>query len=177
MIAIDVHDPSCPNCGLTESVKKVSVATISSSPEDLAIARRIPPPQRPRYRSPWGIWSRSVVALLIIGLALALVAAEENRSRLWATGASSVLLVTYLLLSLALFLIPLGLLVAGRERERRIRQGELSIQLRAWERAMAKWEALYYCDRCEGVFFSDRRRLVPTGEMEKYLHEAVAAGH
>lgn len=176
-MAIGVRHLTCPKCGLSESVKKVSVATISSLPEDLAIARRIPPPGRPRYSSSWGVWSRSAVVLLTIGLALALVAAEENRSSLWAAAGTSGLLVAYLVLSFALFLIPLGLIVASKERERRIRQRELSIRLRAWERAMAKWEALYYCDRCDGVFFPDRPRLVRADEMEKYLHEAVPVGH
>ncbi len=174
MTASAIAEPRCPNCGLSESVKNVSVAAVSSAPEDLALARRIEPPIRPRYRSPWGLWSKAAVGLLVLGLVVVLVATEENVSMLRSAGTPVDPLFAYLLISTAVFLVPIGLIVASKERQRAIRQEELSIQMSAWGRSMDQWERLYHCERCDGVFSFDRYWLVPTDDMEKSLQEAVA---
>ena len=37
--------------------------------------------------------------------------------------------------------------------------------------AFAKWDQLYYCSRCNGVFVPGHARFIPTGQVRHYLYE------
>lgn len=40
-----------------------------------------------------------------------------------------------------------------------------------WQKLMAKWNSLYYCHRCDGVFFPGQSHLIPSVRMKDYLYE------
>lgn len=44
------------------------------------------------------------------------------------------------------------------------------IELQRWERAVERWEQLYYCFRDDGVFLPNHAVLVPSAQMKQYLY-------
>ncbi len=40
-----------------------------------------------------------------------------------------------------------------------------------WQRAMSKYQKLYHCSRCAGVFLEGQNRIVPIEQMQAFLHE------
>ena len=40
-----------------------------------------------------------------------------------------------------------------------------------WQQAMQKWNSLFYCSRCDGVFIPDKDRFEPAEQMMAYLKE------
>lgn len=53
------------------------------------------------------------------------------------------------------------------------KQTEYPLQLQNWERAVQRWEHLYYCYRDDGVFLPSQPRLVPLNDMQSFLYAAV----
>lgn len=47
----------------------------------------------------------------------------------------------------------------------------LNTEIPRWQEAMARWNRLFYCARCDGVFdtTATQRRLIPTPDMMRYL--------
>jgi len=41
----------------------------------------------------------------------------------------------------------------------------------SWQRALHKYNLLYYCARCAGVFLKDQNRIVPIEQMQSFLYE------
>jgi hypothetical protein len=52
------------------------------------------------------------------------------------------------------------------------KQTEYPVQLQNWERAIQRWEHLYYCYRDDGVFLPLQPRLVPLIDMQSFLYAA-----
>ena len=47
---------------------------------------------------------------------------------------------------------------------------EAKAQMPHWQRAMATWQHLFYCHRCDGIFLSGQPYLVPTAQMMEFLY-------
>ena len=47
---------------------------------------------------------------------------------------------------------------------------EWSAAVAEWERAMERWNRLYYCSRCDGVFIPGEGILTPVEELEEALY-------
>lgn len=52
----------------------------------------------------------------------------------------------------------------------KIRQAEADRNLPHWERAMSRWEKLYYCSRDDIVFIPNEKRAVPLAFLNDYLY-------
>jgi hypothetical protein len=52
------------------------------------------------------------------------------------------------------------------------KETEYSLQLHNWERAVQRWEQLYYCYRDDGVFLPAQPRFVPLNDMKSFLYTA-----
>jgi hypothetical protein len=44
-------------------------------------------------------------------------------------------------------------------------------QASQWQKAMDKWNNLYYCSQCAGVFLEGQVRLVPLEQMRAFIYE------
>lgn len=45
-----------------------------------------------------------------------------------------------------------------------------AVEIEAWQRAMSRWKALYYCSRDDGVFLPSQSVLVPLSQMKPFLY-------
>lgn len=55
------------------------------------------------------------------------------------------------------------------ERNQKKRREEAEAEKPQWERAMKRWNKLYYCMRDNGVFIPDEGEFVPVEQMEAHL--------
>jgi len=70
-----------------------------------------------------------------------------------------------------------GIWISVQREARSDREKALSypIQLQRWERAVERWEQLYYCFRDDGVFLPHHAVLIPIVQMKQFLY-AKAGG-
>ena len=187
----------CPRCHRVDNVQKVSAivnAGISSSTytgyadgigytpngpaitddyitiagsSQTALSSLLAPPQRPTYNTISGIIStpaglHASVWLLVIGLAGALIILSSLQNFELLFSASGIL-------GIICFAIPIWLL------SRMIRNANASriwaeTQMPHWQRAITKWQQLFYCHRCDGVFLPGHFFFVPAGQMLDFLY-------
>lgn len=50
---------------------------------------------------------------------------------------------------------------------------EADARMPQWNEAMRRWDQLYYCARCDGVFIPDETPLIPKGGMSEFLFAAL----
>lgn len=172
----------CTNCGQLDTVRKVSAivaegfstgesrgvttggavfvsrggtaGAISSSSNytttvtSTVQAQRLVPPPQPRFTFPAVV----LIIPLIIGGCLA--ASMGNMGNIVFGGA-------------VLCAIGLGIFLNNRGQEK------LKAEMPLWEKAMSRWNRLYYCARCDGIFDNQdpARRFVPTVYMQGFLRE------
>lgn len=124
------------------------------------LAQRLAPPDEPTYRSPWGFWSIGTIVLfvlVIIGNLFIDISRGSPR-------AFEVLVIVPTIIA------PI---VAWKWLTARSRHARTEEALPAWENAITKWQQLYYCHRCDGVFIPGREaRLVPPGPMRDYFFDS-----
>lgn len=74
-------------------------------------------------------------------------------------------------LILGLICLSIAVLVAvkyfHKSRDEKIR---VAREMPVWERAVSKWQHLYYCYRCDGVFLPSLNYIVPTQYMMNFLY-------
>jgi hypothetical protein len=170
-MSVPVPSPfTCPQCRQADQVRHIAAVTGGGSPGDLPpaleasfshLAQELAPPEEPHVSGP--LTPAEVVATIVMiciafpAFGLAFEAFRETRS-LMAVAASDPLtapLITWwkivLFASVVVFVLCLvGVAVTGqRYYERRAAQ---RASWEAWSRARTKWEQLYYCGRCDGVF-------------------------
>lgn len=68
-------------------------------------------------------------------------------------------------------LLLVGLVIFGAIRMHASEKRKAAVEIPRWQRAMARWEQLFYCHRCGGVFLPGERFLVPLGRMLDYLND------
>jgi hypothetical protein len=63
----------------------------------------------------------------------------------------------------------LGCVVYGRRSGGRHRQ-KYAIEKPRWDRAVHRWERLYYCARDDGVFIPGETPFIPIDKMQEFLY-------
>lgn len=155
---------------------------VGSSQSRSALASALARPTKP-IGPPTGGWFRRfpTIRLTCAGFVLVLISicAVVTFPFLYPTYRASPLLV---LVPLALFLgsavvMVRGIWISVKREARSDREKELSypIELQQWERAVERWEQLYYCFRDDGVFLPSHAGLIPIAQMKQFLY-AKAAG-
>jgi len=155
--------PVCPRCGKLDAVQKVSslfaqgVTTVEYSPPGAIVgtstassmtllAERLKPPKQPEggklTAGAFIFWS------VVGGLIGALLFREE-------AGVT---------IGFVVGILFAGLL-AARADEKRKRAYP------AWQKAIQKWNSLYYCGRDDGIFIPNEERFVPVEQIQAFLYE------
>lgn len=153
---------SGPTIGVGETFGRGGGTTIMGGYTTLSgwsqseLSRRLASPQRPQQR-PIGCWFYG--ALVFFGLGafgglLQVVFGGLKSAENW--GALFFVLFT-------LLFVLLGGLGHSQSEQRRVER-----ELPAWEAAMDKWNRLFYCHRCDGVFVPGQS-LVPSRDMQAML--------
>ncbi len=128
------------------------------------LERRLQPPTRPHWRAAHG----NVLTILISALYRAfLLAAAVACVSTWLAqvlGFDLDLWSVAVVLSLVFYPVQVGwMLYVGRRAAREVPR---------WQRAFARWAALYYCARCDVVFEAGARgRRLPPEDLPAYLYE------
>jgi hypothetical protein len=159
---------TCPGCGQSQQVYKVSSLQerIASqrwpvTPDALEALSPPPKPKRQRLTGYLAGLGLCVLALSIVVLAwqsaayrLSLPFTIPDGWTQWAIGGA--------LAGLGMLLAELGYGLAASAR--------LAVADMRWRRAKQRWERLYYCQACRGVFEAGEGKLVPLEAMRQYLY-------
>lgn len=186
--------PACPRCRQTDQVQPVPQVVSWSdsirqhpqaqgSPQAL-LGRRLAPPPQPvdsgslAMREILATGFMGVIAILAVGMACVAIrqmtslGAEAATDPLAAPFATSWRIVfSASILVFILCLLSFGVTVR-RYYQRQDAQSESQLaRQEQWEKALAKWEQLCYCFRCDGVFLSDGySHLVPVEYMPTLVY-------
>ena len=177
------HALTCPRCQREDRVQKVSALvangtttemrygwtvgrvggqrfhgnTVSWSRQQTLLAGMLAPPRRPLPL----VSCAAGIAVLLLVLSLLCIVSEAASVAAEANSA--------VVLMIAVFAVfPLGLLVV---LVRGVRTNALSSQMAwlEWQRQMQKWQVLYYCHRCGGVFMPGSEIFVPAPATRAFL--------
>ena len=171
---------TCPSCGQTDAVQTAAAAGIAApvKPSDFPLKM---------FRVwQWGLGAGFAVILLLVLLcllgsvvvsgfnaALAGLMAATSDPSMAAVGAGVGLLPTIPLLCINVIILLFaggGLVGLPYLIGRWIRKTyEPPVSL--WQRAVDKYDRLYHCRRCAGVFLEGQNRLVPLEQMHSFLYE------
>jgi len=170
---------SCPNCKQPDSVRKLNsiyeddltkaTATIQSNDGGNSAGNKVaqpllatsfPPPEKPVKPN------NNLVYLMIITLAVGvyLVWSFLNISDDYSKVIAQVIFMPLWALFLTIVLI-----VAGSMQIRR--KNSYHNQLERWQKGKLKWDKLYYCARCKGVFGQSENQFIPINQIDDYLYE------
>lgn len=167
----------CPNCNQADSVRKVSaiysegMATSSvlvrhsegghsygSGKAQTSLSKKLSPPELPEELSGFGKIIAWVFFLAPFGVALLL--AQTYFQRLSIGNNDSLMLISIIIcVGFGIFLIAMYSKDTKRKNEMRER----------WERVKPKWDKLYYCGRCDGVFTLESRKFIAVNQIDEYL--------
>ncbi len=162
---------ACPKCGKVDRVQKVSAAYRAG----LSV---LAPPQEPSPTDWQGILivPGAMITIPLGGLftCLALYALNfafsEGAKDISSSAGSAFGFLVIVVGMLSIGLIGMGLPIwAFRKRASEHRRQYLTEKAR-WERAMPRWEGLYYCARDDGVFVPGETSLTPIGQPQTYLY-------
>lgn len=177
------HALTCPHCQREDRVQKVSALvahgtttgmhygwtvgrvgrqrfhghTVAWSRQQTLLAGQLAPPGRPLPL----IGCAAGIAVLLLVLSLLCIVSEAASVAAEASGA--------VVFMMAVFVVfPVGLLVV---LVRGVRTNAPSSQMAwlEWQRQMQKWQALYYCHRCGGVFVPGSGDFVPAPATRVFL--------
>lgn len=135
--------------GPTVSAGMLSATTASQT----AIGRALSPPNRPRLRSAW-------TAGRVIGLIFLIIVILAGL----ASGGAGGILLALVFLGLAIWVI------ADASQKGRIYQQMYEREVAAWDAAMQKWDRLYCCLRCEGIYYPGQPELYRIVEMMPVIY-------
>lgn len=165
----------CPQCGQVDMMQKVTaiIATGTSTERysgsyygpsygqsQTELTRKLAAPERPLGRRPLGCMYGGSVVIAITGAfsgIYGLVVLSQGAP--WPVGAF--FLFAAAVAAFFLVYLPIDL---SRERER------VGREMPVWQAAMGRWERLFYCHRCDGVFIPGEE-LVPTTQIRSLLYE------
>ena len=174
----------CPNCLWADNVQKVSalvnagtsfstytgygsgvgysshggmaideVVTFSGS-NQTALSSLLSPPAQPTYS---GVGCGVIFATLVILLVIVVLLPQVPS------------VVSVVGIPLCVWALVAIFRYAKREKANNLAQ--FNAQVLHWQGAMAKWENLFYCHRCDGVFLPGQTFFVPTIYMMDYLYD------
>ena len=177
------HSFACPHCSQQDMVQKVSALvdsstvngmeygwivgrtrgrrfsgyTIGWNRQQTVLASLLAPPSKPKPVI--GLAALFMVFLLLPSLLCTI--SQENTP----VAQTSMEVRMFWLVIIGMHLALLLLLLLGVRRNSTYSRSAWV----AWQRQMQKWQALYYCHRCDGVFIPGFPIFVPTAAMRSFL--------
>ena len=162
--------PICPNCKQTETVQPASNANISVPPKPSDTVVKLVK----IWRWIFGIMSGLLVLILagsvLFGGYIVLLAGSQDETGFASLVGGTMLLPLLCVVPVALvfsgcFFVLIPWLIGryvGQNYQKRFSQ---------WQRAMEKYEKLWFCSRCAGVWLEGQNRIVPLEHMQTFLYE------
>jgi hypothetical protein len=178
------EDLKCPKCRQIDMVQKLSVLyeggiakiqyqawvppppgsklppilTKREGTNQTALSARFAPPPQPSVKTVKAPPLNSRYKFLALGLFLISLVLSFT---------SNYILVSYIILASAVIPLVIGLMKREEERNRIWRENVVP----RWERAMSKWNSLFYCARDDGVFIPKDGNWVSAENIETFLWE------
>ena len=157
----------CPRCGRNDQVKAASAivreqtvaldGVVMHEGQSTALATALAAPVAP-LEEPASCWVRLAVVLIIVG-ALAMFLGLTSK-----TGITT---------GLGIFFLLSGVIGVLPERHRLANNRWAQPEHPRWERAMTRWQSLYYCARDDCVFIPGENQAVPLAQMHDYLYRGT----
>jgi len=154
----------CPNCHQSDKTVSASSAQIAAPNRPSAFARNLLKILFWTLAVVWGVVFLCNLTIMILGS----ISSTQNSDSLL-LGYLSLVYPQSILLSciLCLPIVPiLTLFFVYRHIDR-----NYQIKIKAWKRAMEKYNHLSYCSRCAGVFVEGQNRIIPIEQMQAFLYE------
>jgi hypothetical protein len=181
----------CPQCHQVDQVQKISALIGgSTSPEQLDVvpdtsssplSQRLAPPQEPQYSgllTPGELIATIVMAVIAFpAFGIAFEAFRETRSLMaeaandpFAAPFASMWKIALFAGVVVLVLCLLGFAVTSQRYYQR--QAAQRASQEEWSKARAKWDQLYYCSRCNGVFIpGGEPHLVAANNVPEFVYQ------
>ncbi len=143
--------------------RNVSMNNVGAMPvtewQPQGIARQLAPPVQPSaaVRGPQDIWASGVLAPFGGILFTIVIAVMFGAATLYWS-----IPLAFIVVIIATFLIV------------RYRQAAATRRMPEWENAMNRWEQLYYCASCDGVFLPWERVFVPVAQKDALAYRSPA---
>lgn len=153
---------TCPSCGQGNTVRSAAVAGLEAPkpPSDTAI--KVVRIIFWAYVAIYGLMMLFLLGTFLVGGAISFF--DRTGILTGVMGISGIASLCFLVPALAVGIGVPWLIKRYIERRYRERHDQ-------WEKAKSKWDRLYYCAQCAGVFLPGQRRLVPVEQMESFLFE------
>ena len=131
------------------------------------LAKRLSPPIKPKEPSFWG-WYLAALVLIVVGTVWIIISTSNNFDMssefiIWG------ILVPILVGALGVIIVVVAL---GKDTERKNHYQQ--VEMPRWNKAMDRWNQLYYCSRDDSVFVPSEKVGVPLSDMMRYIFEGVA---
>jgi hypothetical protein len=189
MTMTDENISLCPHCGQLDAVRKVSSIVkggVSTTDYSMPVAGRIGdntfygvqnrtatsvtelakklyPPEKPTLS---GCAAINPLILLIVGVIIgAIVFCVVLPDQAWSSGNSG-LFPGFLIEG-----IVAGILIALWYRFYSKGLKELEPKVTNWNQAISKWNQLFYCARCDGVYILGQNEFIPIEQMTSFLYK------
>jgi pSer/pThr/pTyr-binding forkhead associated (FHA) protein len=153
---------TCPSCGQGNTVRSAAIAGLEAPkpPSDTAI--KVVRIIFWAYAAIYGLMMLLMLGTFLFGGVVSLL--DPTGFTTGAVGITGIASVCFFVPALA---VGIGIpWLIKRYIERRYRE-----RYDQWGKAKSKWDRLYYCNQCAGVFLPGQRRLVPVEQMESFLFE------
>ncbi len=158
-----VVDRSCPKCHSMRAVAKLNSlyyrSTASDKTELSEMTKKLAPPPKPNSAAKSRSESRAIGSVAIVAavaISTALVPFFGPTSVAWT-----------LPLSFFLLLIIVAIIVQRR-------RAAAAKAVPAWEKAMERWDEMYYCGNCDGAYIPDERTFVPVAQKDALAYQSDA---
>ncbi len=154
------------------------VVTFSGSSQT-ALSSLLSPPTQPTYSSSWGgVIFATIVILAVLVIILLLIPTyvlnlinPANAGYSLQDYGQSILALIGLVIIAPLCVWALVAIYRYTKRKNALNYAQYMDQMPHWQSAMAKWEDLFYCHRCDGVFLPGQSFFVPTIDMMDFLYD------
>jgi hypothetical protein len=163
----------CPECGKDDMIQKVSAIysagvtsgsytgpTSGQATSQTGLSMQLAPPNKPSAPSTTGGIVIGII-LLWIGLAFGTCTLSGTMIK----DAPGVLL-----FCLVVACIGVAILASTNSKAKQHAE-KVAAEMPHWEKAMQRWNSLYYCARDDGVFNPKEREFMPVSQMMSYLYD------
>jgi len=171
---------ACPRCRQVDQVRKVTSVAASGTP----LARRLAAPPHPSAAIPRPVDHHRIqpagcrtTAVIAVSCLMFLPSIYFAGGAIYAFSQNlTTSAIVSLILSIAIALIPPFFWRrqwqdAMKDRQNLTKwQQSVTDQVPQWERAKSRWQQLYFCGRCDGIFLpAEHTSLVPTDQINTLL--------
>lgn len=160
--------PVCPQCGQTDEVCRVS-DLVHDEPDSL-LAQKLAAPRSPRPAAVIGCATSFFATMVSISAAIFATGLTELTSSAPRTnllfGVRDTSVFTGIITFLFVFVGVHAMFVWRQARASRYFRRAFS----AWHHASERWQQLYYCARCNGVFLPGQTALTPVEQVQMLLY-------